>query len=207
MTVRLFCTLCLLVFGAVGCANQVPVAENFDTSTQKKLRASQHWNIIANDIVTETAKALRYNEAFADRPVFVESSPNVPTSFNKAFREFMITELVNNGIPVTENPNQALIVKYDTQVVKHTADRKYSPLLSLVLVSRKLYEPGRSGDYGSTASILTDGPTDTELIVNTSIIEDGNYYMRKSSVYYIDGQDIRLFLPQWVWTKDWRVVE
>lgn len=204
MPVKLLCTVLLIVFGAMGCANQVPVAENFSTTTQKKLRAPHHWDVIANDIVNETVNALKYNDAFNYRPVFVESGQTESTSFNRAFRNFIITGLVNNGISVTENPNQAIIVKYDTQIVKHRVGRKYSPLLSNVLVSRKVYEPGRSADFGATASSLTDGPTDTELIVNTSIIEDNNYYMRKSSVYYIDGEDIRLFIP--AYAKEIKVV-
>lgn len=206
MPVKLLSAVLIIIFGALGCANQVPVAENFSTSTQKKLRATQHWDVIAADIVHDTAQALKHNDALSQRPVFVEAAPTGPTSFNRAFREFMISGLVNNGILVTENPGAAVIVKYNTQVVKHRADRKYSPLLSLGLVSKKLYEPNRSADHGSVASILTDGPTDTELIVNTSIMDNGHYYMRKSSVYYVDGEDIRLFLPQWAWTKDWKVV-
>lgn len=193
---KLLCVVMLVVFGAIGCANQVPVAENFSLSTQKKLRAPHHWDVIANDVVAETKKSLDYNEDLKGRPVFIESKQNGYSSFNAAFRNFVITGLVNSGVSVTENPNNAVLVNYDTQVVRHDVDRKYSPLQSMVLVSRNLQENGRSEDYGSTSTYLTDGPTDSELIVNTSIIENGNYRMRKSNVYYIDGEDIRLFLPQ-----------
>jgi hypothetical protein len=186
----------MIVFSAVGCANQVPVAENFSLSTQKKLRAPHHWDVIANDVVLETKKALASNEDLKDRPVFVESTQSNYSSFNAAFRNFIITGLVDSGVLVTENSKEAIIVKYDSQVVKHVVGRKYSTLQSIVLVSRNLQDKGRSNDYGSTWTYLTDGPTDSELIVNTSIVENGNYRMRRSDVYYIDGEDIRLFLPQ-----------
>jgi hypothetical protein len=196
MRVKFLCAAILILFGVVGCANQVPVAENFSLSTQKKLRAPHHWDVIANDVVSETRRALFYHEDLKHRPVYIRYLNDNATHFSAAFRNFMITGLVNSGVPVTENPQDAVIITYDTQVVRHTVDRKYSPLLSDVLVSRKLEEKNRSADHGSLSSILTDGPTRTELIVNTSIIEDGNYRMRKSDVYYIDGQDIRLFLPK-----------
>lgn len=196
MRVKLLCAAVLILFGVTGCANQVPVAENFSVSTQKKLRAPHHWDVIANDVVSETKYALSYHEDLKGRPVFIQHLNADATHFSTAFRNFMITGLVNNGIPVTENSQNAVIVTYDTQIVRHTVGRKYSPLTSLVLVSRNLEEKNRSEDYGSTWSYLTDGPTRTELIVNTSILENNNYRMRKSDVYYIDGQDIRLFLPQ-----------
>ncbi|GAB6113136.1 hypothetical protein [Desulfomicrobium salsuginis] len=208
MAGRWLCAVVLIVCSAVGCANQVPVAENFSLSTQKKLRAPHHWDVIANDVVAETKRSLDYNDDLKGRPVFIESSQNGYSAFNAAFRNFVITGLVNSGILVTENPNDAVLIKYDTQVVRHGVDRKYSPLQSMVLVSRNLQENGRSEDYGSTWTYLTDGPTDSELIVNTSIVENGNYRMRKSDVYYVDGEDIRLFLPkaQQIPVRDLKVV-
>lgn len=196
MKSKLLCAVMVIVFGVIGCANQVPVAENFSLSTQKKLRASHHWDVIANDVVLETIKALIRNEDLKDRPVYVESAQASYTPFNSAFRNFIITGLVEKGFLVSENSNNAVIVRYDSQVVRHVVGRKYSPLQSAVLVSRNLQDAGRSNDYGATWSYLTDGPTNSELIVNTSIVENGNYRMRKSDVYYIDGEDIRLFLPQ-----------
>ena len=197
MTSKLLSIMMLIVaFFVSGCANQVPVAENFSLSTQKKLRSPHHWDVIANDIVLETKRALNNNEYLKDRPVFVESMQSGYSSFNTAFKNFMITGLVEQGVVVTENSKNSILVRYDSQVVRHRVDRKYSPLQSAVLVSRNLQEVGRSNDYGSTSTYQTDGPTDSELIVNTSIVENGNYIMRKSDVYYIDGEDIRLFIPQ-----------
>lgn len=196
MPSKLLCAMVLIFFGVIGCANQVPVAENFSLSTQKKLRAPHHWDVIANDVVSETKKALDYNDDLKDRPVFIENSNTGYTPFSAAFRNFIITGLVNSGVLVSENANNAVIINYETQIVHHNVGRKYSPLESMVLVSRNLQEKSRSADYGSTWTYLTDGPTDSELIVNTSIVENDNYRMRKSDVYYVDGEDIRLFLPQ-----------
>jgi hypothetical protein len=194
MPVKLLCVFSLL-FIFVGCANQVPVAENFSLSTQKKLRAPHHWDVIANDIVSETKKALISDVTLQDRSVYIESSQNKYTAFSYALRNFIISDLVNQGVLVSENKENSVLVRYETQVVRHSVERKYSPLQSAVLVSRNLNEQGRSQDYGSTYTALTDGPTDSELIVTTSIIDNGSYRMRKSDVYYIDGEDIRLFLP------------
>lgn len=193
MEARLFPVILILAFLATGCANQVPVAENFSTSTQKKLRAPHHWDVIAEDVVTVTKKALDYNDDLRGEPVFVEFVQTDSFPFNEAYTNFMITGLVNRGIAVTENPNARVLVRINSQLVTHTGGRKYSPLLSTALSTQALQEKGRSEDHGPTSSALTDGPTRTELIVNTSVLKDGTYRMRKSNVYYVDGEDVRLF--------------
>ncbi|GAB1410403.1 hypothetical protein MASR1M90_15570 [Desulfovibrionales bacterium] len=193
MAKKLFPLVVLIVFLTTGCANQVPVAENFSISTQKKLRAPHHWDVIAEDVVTVAKKALDYNDDLRGEPVFVDFVQIDPFPFNQAYKNFMITGLVNRGILVTENPNAQILVRIDTQVVHHKGPRKYSPLVSTAISTNALQEKGRSEDHGSTSSALTDGPTRTELIVNTSILKDGNYRMRKSTVYYVDGEDTRLF--------------
>lgn len=194
MHVKLSCVFAFM-FLLIGCANQVPVAENFSLSTQKKLRAPHHWDVIANDIVLETKNALKNDVSLQERAVYIDSAQKNFSHFNYALRNFIISGLVNNGVLVSENKEGSVLVRYETQVVRHSVDRKYSPLQSAVLVSRNLNERGRSQDYGSTSTALTDGPTDSELIVTTSIIDNSSYRMRKSDVYYIDGEDIRLFLP------------
>lgn len=192
---KLLLVLVVALFGIAGCANQVPVAENFSLSTQKKLRAPHHWDVIAEDIVAQTHQAVQTKEQLQGRPLFVQG-PNQSTPFNHAFRNFMITNLVDRGIQVTDQPAGAIVVDYATQIVRHRIDRKYSPLLSGVIVARNIQQhSGHSADLGSTWTELTDGPTDSELIVTTSIVEDGLYVLRTSDVYYVDGVDLGLFLP------------
>ncbi|NCC85879.1 MAG: hypothetical protein EOM03_17445 [Clostridia bacterium] len=203
----LFMALVVALLGVAGCANQVPVAENFSLSTQKKLRAPHHWDVIAEDVVAQTRQAIQNNEAIQGRALYVQ--PNVPaSSFEHAFRNFMITSMVNHNIPVSDRPEGSVVVQYATQLVHHNIDRKYSPLLSGVVVARNIQQlSGHSGDVGPTWSYLTDGPTDSELIVTTSIVEDGEYAMRKSDVYYVDGVDLGLFLPpSKPFTKDLKAV-
>ncbi len=203
----LFMALVVALLGVASCANQVPVAENFSLSTQKKLRAPHHWDVIAEDVVSQTRQTIQTKEGLQDRPLFVQN-PRENTPFNNAFRNFMITSMVNHNIPVSDRPEGAIVIQYSTQLVHHNIDRKYSPLLSGVIVARNIQQlGGHSEDIGSTWTYHTDGPTDSELIVTTSIVEDGLYAMRKSDVYYVDGVDLGLFLPPTKpVTKDLKVV-
>jgi hypothetical protein len=41
---------------------------------------------------------------------------------------------------------------------------------------------------------LAGGATPTELVVTTSILEDGRYVMRRSDIYYLEDTDLALFV-------------
>jgi len=48
-------------------------------------------------------------------------------------------------------------------------------------------------DYA--ASINSGGPTNTELILTTTVTRDGQYVARKTDVYYLENVDTPLFMP------------
>lgn len=203
-----------------GCASQVPVAENYPYSTQKKVRAAHHWDVIATDIARETQKAVSEGKVRATQPLFVVP-PQENTAFTRAFHNFLVTRLVREGLTVTEDRRGALEVRYETQVVRHESDRyahrpgTLTALVAGILVGRNVHTwdatekglgalalaAGADVAIGDAASV-----TKTELLVTTSIIDAGRYALRKSDVYYIEDEDGSLYRQFRQWGKEWRIV-
>ncbi len=200
--------VCLVVLG--GCASQVPIAANHPISSQKKARAVHHWDVLADDVTAQTISALKKN-GFADgTPLFVALPPdNAP--FGKAFRNFLITRMVNRGLPVKSVPEGAVQLQYETQLVRHESSRyahvpgSFSALTAGIWVLRDLVVSGSSALPGAIGlSALADygmghyagGATPTEMIVTSSIVVDQKYVLRKSDIYYIEDADLGLFVEQ-----------
>lgn len=136
----------------------------------------------------------------------------------------MITHMVNRGLSVSNTAQGAVEVAYETQIVRHASDRPvYIPgalttLTGGVIVARSLAisspSPWVAGGVGLGAAAAIDlaaghvaAPTNTELIVTTSITNDGIFVMRKSDVYYIEDEDVDLFLAkERAHVRDWKVV-
>lgn len=215
----------LAALALAGCASQVPVAETYPVSYQKKAKASHHWDVMAADVVSQTEASLERNNYLSGRALYVAPSEE-KTTFNRAFANFLTSQLVNRGLPVATRSEGAVMVQYETQLVRHNSDRpNYSPgmltmLTAGVLVARDvaLYATGESLYLGGMAVIgaadlgfghLAGGPTKTEVIVTTSIGDNGRYLMRKSDIYYLEDVDASLFVEAPVRAspvREWKVV-
>lgn len=205
-----------------GCASQVPLATNHPLTTQKKIRSSHHWDVIADDVAAQTVAALAdKKKGLGDKPLYV-LSPTDNTSFNTAFRNFLVTRMVNRGIPVKKEKNGAQEIQYELQLVRHNSSRyahipgTLTALTAGVSVLRDALAKGSSAvpallgisalsDYG--LGYYSGGPTHTELIVTTSILKDETYFFRKSDIYYIEEADTELFVEALERpVKQWQIV-
>lgn len=218
-------TVIAVALTTAGCASQVPVAETYPVSYQKKAKAAHHWDVLASDVVSQTEASLEKVNYLDGRALYV-MPPREKTVFNQAFGNFLTTQLVNRGLPVTPNPAGAVTVQYETQVVQHHSDRpNYAPgtltaLTAGVLVARDIALHASTGSQiaGGMALValsdvglghLAGGPTKTEVIVTTSITADDRFVMRKSDIYYLEDVDADLFMvpqPAPSPVKRWRVV-
>ncbi len=204
----------LALMGISGCASQVPVAENFALSYQKKIKAAYHWDVVADDVVAQTLSALNKKDFLQGRPLYIQAAPE-STDFNKGFRNFLITRMVNRDLNVSDAPNGAVQVRYETQVVQHKSERTaYQPgtltaLAAGVLVARNIVRGSVAAQVAGVLGLdvlqghASGGPTKTELIVTTSITADSRFVMRKSDVYYLENADVDLFKEN---LKNWKVV-
>ena len=192
-----------------GCANApIPVAENFQYTSQQKVRSAGHWELVSRDVVAQTLGTLNQAGA-AGAPLYVALPPN-PSAFDYAFRDFLITQFVQSGTPVMQAPGQTLDVTYEAQVVRHNSDRPhFIPGMFTMLAAgvgaayglRHEHVDAKilaglglavAADYAN--SINSGGPTNTEMILTTTVSRNGQYVARKTDVYYLENADTPLFL-------------
>ncbi len=202
--------LLALVFAATGCASQVPIAKNHPISTQKKAKSAHHWDVLADDITGQTQATLKKNPELDGKPLYVSTSEE-SSPFGFALRNFLITRMVNRGMPVTTEKEGAVELQYETQLVRHESSRyahvpgTFTALTAGVWVLRDLVSSGSAALPGSIGlAALADygmgqyagGATPTELIVTSTIIRDKKFVMRKSDIYYLEDADLGLFVKE-----------
>lgn len=208
----------LIPFAAlvVGCASPLPVAENFPLSHQKVARAAHHWDVVAGDVAGQTLQAIADLPQLQGRGIYV--APARSTAFEVAFRNFMITNLVQGGAAVSEcrvgtpvgkgfsADGADVEVRYDTQVVVHSGrGPDYQPprltvLTAGVAVVREIFLGGDNIAGTLSGVALAEWwaghlarPTRTELIVTTTVVENNRFVMRTKDIYYVPDGDVRLF--------------
>jgi len=205
MAFRMVVLLALLV--SVGCAARVPVATNHPLTTQKKAKAAHHWDVLADDIAGQTQAATRApGSALRDRPLYVQPRGNSP--FDAAFRNFLITRLVNRGLPVSSEAQGAVAVSYEVQLLRHDSSRyTHLPgtLTSLAVGVWVIRDIAASAAAALPTTLGLTGLADyalgqyageathTELIVTTSILDNARYALRKTDIYYLEDPDTELF--------------
>lgn len=167
---------------------------------QVKLTAAQHWGAIAADIAAQTRHTLAANPFLDGRALYVATS-DLP--FGQAFSNFMITALVEAGLPVSTQPEGAVEIRYETQLIRHKVE--LDP-------RKKGYVPGAPGRVGVNFWVMRNAPqagtpdpapdaasrerlwpTSVELVVTTSIVEADQYLQRTTDAYYIEQADADLF--------------
>lgn len=207
--------LLLVALLATGCASEVPIPKTYPLSSQHKLKSAHHWDVIAKDAAQQVASGLvKHN--LANTPVVVASQqPSAP--FQKGFRNFLITHLVDLNQPVVQK-DADVEVQFETQIVRHASDRRASipgeltVLTAGIIVVRQAVLNWSDDSVKAGALALagladwgkghSTGVTKTEVIVTTSLMRKGQYLMRKTDVYYLEDVDGALFEQM----KEWRVV-
>lgn len=214
----------VLLMALAGCASAPspvatpdPVPEQQVQVVQHKALAAQHWGAIAADVAVRTKQGLSTNNFLDGRPLYV--APSTKVAFDQAFSNFMMTALVEAGLPVSAIPDGAVEIKYETQLIQHHVE--FDP-------RRQGYVPGAPARVGANFWVLRnagnqdaaapvgkadkDGrehmwPTSAELVVTTSIVDSEQYQQRTTDAYYIEQADAELFKSNGVERtyKEWKV--
>lgn len=212
MPLSRFARLALMAGLAVtvtGCATApIPVAENFEYTVQKKVRSAGHWELIARDVISQTSSVLE-QAGISNATDLRVVEPDNPGPFDKAFREFLITELVQGGKSVRMDDQAPVDVSYSTIVIRHNSDRPHFIPGAFTMLTSGVYAAyglrhehldlklaaglALAGVADYAASTYTGGPTHTELILTTTVSSGGRYLARKTDVYYIEEDDAFLF--------------
>ena len=211
---RIFLTLTM---SALLCAcAQVPKQTTYDYTTQHKMQAAHHWDLLAADVAGQIKEKLK--ERYLDlRGIYVTPScgapdtpcsPHEETPFGEGFHDLLITHLVNDGVRTMDKPSPStLSVEYKAQWLYHKADRIERPYMGTftllatgaavvrdAIVHDKagpIYASGIGGAIllDSIAGSFTKGLPHSEIIVTITIKDDGQYVFRKSDIYYIHDED------------------
>ncbi len=200
--------LLTLLLATAACTARIPEPISHPYSQQEKMQASGHWDILAQDLANRINNQLiRTNHLHS--PIFVEQtcgdekkncSPEETSPFNEAFRDLLITSLVDHGIPTRHQPDdQAIEVLYKVQVVRHHGERirtlqpgLLTALAAGIVVLRNapadivLLAAGTAADVANS-SLNRHGHY--EVIITTSMLADDNYLFRASDIYYINDRD------------------
>jgi hypothetical protein len=204
---RTYILVILGLFLCVSCS-RIPEPAGFDYSSQSKLQAAHHWDVLAKDIAYQINNEL-LKDNFLDTSVYVQKTcgsddapckPNETTEFDEAFHDLLVTELVHLGIPVDVKPQWGTItVNYKVQTVYHQADRiqtlapgTITGLTAAVVVLRNA--------PSEVLALATAGAIDLantlyvrhghyEVIITTSMVNMKQYLFRSSNIYYINDKD------------------
>ncbi|ODS91367.1 MAG: hypothetical protein ABS45_11795 [Comamonas sp. SCN 65-56] len=203
-----------------GCSTlDVPRADNYPATGQKKARAVHHWEVLAEDVAARVAHKI------ADWPAGeypIQLVADDPSSFNQGFVKLLRVHLLDHGVTLSAVATQVQL-RVETQVVQHEAqDFVNSPLALPVTTlgagvgviydwqthyaSRTLL-PGAATGIGVGLGLVADlaryhtqgaaagGPTRTEVLVTTTLQNGDRYLAGSADLYYIERADAALYLP------------
>lgn len=211
MTMKNSLLIVLLFGGLVACSTNIPKAENFEQTKQRKMMSAQHWNALARDAVTQTRWTLNQKGFSYDTPIYITENTN--TVFDYAFRKYLIANFVEDGVMVSTKKGGAIEVNYDTQIIKHAGAFNpskfgYKPGAASATVGglwvlRDVLNGGGSALFSSLAlagaydgyKATNPGETGVELMLTTSIVYEDIYVMHNTDAYYIEQGEAWLFEP------------
>lgn len=217
---RSTCLLIALLFLTGSCAGRIPEPISYPYSQQHKMQASHHWEVLAADLANRINNQLITTDNI-DKAVFVKETcgdeaescgPNETSSFNEAFRDLLITHLVDFDIPTkNQREEDTLEILYKVQVVRHNTARKRSlqpgiltGLSAAIVVLRNVptdlivLAAGTAADVANT-SLVSNGHF--EVLITTSIVKKQQYLFRASDMYYINDKDFWHYQNQMPQTK------
>ena len=140
----------------------IPIAIGYPATTQNKMQAAYHWEVLARQIAGQVAPHVKATGKNLHVAVKQPRSP-----FYDGFRTLIVEALVAEGVnPVTE-PGGALVLDYAVQILRHQASREGMDV---------------TGPGGVK-------PTPTEVIVTTEIVNGGQYAFKTNDIFYVNADD------------------
>lgn len=203
-----YLTCIFLLFFVFACSARIPEPITYTYSQQRKMQASGHWGVLAQDLANRINNELIKSDNI-NKSVFVEQTcgdegqvcePLQTSTFNEAFRDLLITSLVGYGIPTKNKPDENSIeILYKVQVVRHHSQRIRSlqpgiltAISSAIVVLRNApvelvtLAAGVALDVANSSLALNEK---SEVIITTSMVTNNEYLFRASDIYYINDKD------------------
>lgn len=204
-----------------GCGTlDVPRADNYPATGQKKARAVHHWDVLAGDVAGRVAEKIASWPA-GEYPIHVRVADN--SSFNQGFLKLLKVHLLNRGVAVSAVPT-AVELEVQTQLVQHESEPPRGfpvPMAGTVLGTGvgvwrdwAVHYPGRTllpgvaTALGLGAGVALDmahlytqgaaagGPTRTEVLITSTLKSQDRYLAGTADLYYIERADAVLYQPE-----------
>ncbi len=172
--------MAVLALGVLACA---PAPVGHPMTTQTTIYTASHWQELAadtakritglrNSAINEAARLTEiagepFTEpdfALADKVSFYVEPIDPAMPFGRAFHELLMTNLVQNGANVVLHKEDAYVVHYAVQPVRH-----------------------------ANTSRVNLG-TFSEVMITVSLLDGGKILMRQSRVYYVDDDEFFQYL-------------
>lgn len=187
-------------------SSQVPVPTGYSLTTQKKMQAVQHWELLAGDVARRIENSLEARSIpMGSYSIYV--APPGSTPFEKSFYDLVLTKMVQKGLNVSRSESQSMVLSFDLEMVRHsermvrTQQGVYRSLAPGMYVKRQ--PPGQASPGtiapqerqvgGAMVNVESGAYTpelpSVEVMVTTSLTMNDNYIMRDSSIYYINDAD------------------
>jgi hypothetical protein len=171
---RIATLLCFCFTFLVSSCTMAPKVANHNYSTQEKMESVAHWQALAKEVVEmQVLPSLPVNPELSQ--VYVDNSDT--TEFGKAFYNYLVTELMNHGVMISQTPDEANIVKWGTQLVWNSKE----PWPSGVFVGAV-----EAVGFFLAGSSVGCPPDTIELIVTTQVNRDYMMLSRMTHNYYIN---------------------
>jgi len=193
----------LATFTVSGCTTQVPYPIPHKLSTQKKMQAAQHWEMLARDVAEQVRFALNNIHRINHKPIYVKSYNSTP--FHEVFHGLLISHLVQKGLAVSCNDQDAIVMEYQARIVAHSErfvrhpPIKYTVLGGGLNVARRVMEWSSIDlmNLGFATGLAIDGYrnlstgdlSNKEVIISTGLTYHDRYLMHQSDIYYINEPD------------------
>ena len=198
-------------FVFVGCSTpyrEAPQAKNFKKSSQYKLQALSHWQIISKDYAKYLLSKIDKNYVY--KIVYYQKTP-----FKEGFSKFLESELVNSGVKISLD-NYDKIIEINEEAFKFRKNRaKYNNLQGVVAlgsgVGALIYKLADSGNpvAATGAGIISleaflaanskySNIPQYEILVNSRIYDKKTKILEASisRAYYIADADKDLYLSK-----------
>lgn len=172
---------------------QVPLPSGYPLSTQFLMQAMGHWDHQAAGVAENCARALTHFYPEEAVPVYVPEVGDTP--FARSYREFLLTRLVDHGVPIAFSPEGAAVLEVTTAMVAHHRE------LDRASGHRVAVDPGftqskdERGRYRKTPVIAEESGIfpapvpQTEFQINSALMYRNACLYRDSSVFYVSPRD------------------
>jgi hypothetical protein len=206
----------LFTTGCTAPYSETPTASNFLSSKQLKLQATEHWQIIANDMAKNIAQSYANNNIVI--PILLKSSENEST-FNRTLKHYLSTALVKNGLTVLIKPEggfyeldvQTQVLRFNPKRLKANTNGVATTLATGVwsIDNAKVtpFVTRRDGNSDDTTalneffwsdSMFSQGEVpQQEIIISTNLTNQKQYIISDMRSYYISDADSSLYQPEY----------